>query len=150
MRWVDNVLEAREIFIGLYEINDIESITLIKVIKDVLLRLNLSLANIRGQCYDGASVMTGHKNVVAKCIQDIKPRAVLTHCYGHSLNLAVPDSVKACKIMKDVLETVREITKLIKFSPRTETILRAVKEEAGFHYSWDTSALSNTIDCQTR
>ena len=93
--------------------------------------LKLSLTNIHGQCYDGASAMTGHKSGVANCIQDIESRTVFTHCYGYSLNLAVLDSVKACQMMKDVLETVREITKLIKFSPQREAILRAVKEEVG-------------------
>ena len=33
--------------------------------------------------------------------------------------------------MKDVLETVREITKLIKFSLRRAAIICAVKEEVG-------------------
>ena len=36
MHWVDDTLEVHKDFIGLYEINDKESVTLIKVIKDVL------------------------------------------------------------------------------------------------------------------
>ena len=35
-------------------------------IKDVLLKLQLSLVNCRGQCYDGASNIMGHKTGVAK------------------------------------------------------------------------------------
>ena len=35
-------------------------------IKDVLLKLQLSLVNCRGQCYDGARNMMGHKTGVAK------------------------------------------------------------------------------------
>ena len=45
-------------------------------------------------------------------------RAVYTHCYGHSLNLAASDAIKSSKMMKDALETTHEITKLIKFSPK--------------------------------
>ena len=88
-------LDVHEDFIGLYSIDNTESQTLVKVIKDVLLRMNLSVQNIRGQCYDGASVMKGHRAGVAKVISDLEPRAVYTHCYGHSLNLAVCDSVRA-------------------------------------------------------
>ena len=44
-------------------------------IKDVLLKLQLSLVNCRGQCYDGASNMMGHKTGVAKRIQDLQPKA---------------------------------------------------------------------------
>ena len=36
--------------------------------------------------------MSGTKNGVAKLISEEEPRAVFTHCYGHSLNLAVGDS----------------------------------------------------------
>ena len=46
----------------------------------------------------------------AKRICDLEPRAV---CYGHALNLAAGDTLKQSKLMKEALETTREITKLI-------------------------------------
>ncbi len=59
--------------------------------------------------------MSGSKHGVAKQILDDETRAVYTHCYGHAaLNLAVGDVVKQCKLMKHSLETVNEISKLIK------------------------------------
>ena len=60
--------------------------------KDVLLKLQLSLVNCGGQCYDGASNMMGHKTGVAKRIQDLQPKAYPTHCHGHSLSLSVRDT----------------------------------------------------------
>ena len=45
-----------------------------QLIKDVLLRLNLHLANARGQCYDGCSTMTGGKNGVAAQIKRENPQ----------------------------------------------------------------------------
>ena len=62
--------------------------------------------------------MSGIRNGVAKHISDREPRAVFTHCYGHVLNLAVSDTVKKSKVMKSSLETVNEISKLIKKSPK--------------------------------
>ena len=50
------------------------------------------------------------------------------HCYGHSLNLLVKDATKSNTLINDVLEIVVEITKLIKFSPKREQLLGAVKE----------------------
>ena len=35
--------------------------TLVSVIKDVVLHLNLDLHNCRGQCYDGAANMAGSR-----------------------------------------------------------------------------------------
>ena len=79
--------------------------------------------------YDGCSTMSGTRTGVAKRITDEEPRAVFTHCYGHSLNLAASDTVKKSKLMKDALDTTHEITKLIKFSPRRDAIFHALKAE---------------------
>lgn len=62
----------------------------------------------------GASAISSSKHGVSKKISDLEPRAVYTHCYGHAFNLAAGNTLK---IMKDALETSREITKLIKYSP---------------------------------
>lgn len=83
-----------------------------------MIRLNLSMSKLRGQCYHGCSTMSGTRTGVAKPIADEEPRAVFSHCYGHSLNLAVSDTVKKSKLMKDALDTTHEITKL-KIFPTT-------------------------------
>ena len=98
IRWVSKDFEVHEDFIGLYKVDQIDARTLVFVIKDVLLRLNLSLSNIRGQCYDGAACMAGIRSGVAKQLLDEEPRAVYTHCYGHALNLACGDTITQCKI----------------------------------------------------
>ena len=61
--------------------------------------------------------MSGYRTGVAKRISDIEPRAVFTHCYGHPLNLAANNTLKQSMLVKEVLDTIREITKLIKYSP---------------------------------
>ena len=43
-----------------------------------------------GQCYDGASAMSGTRSGVAKNQLDEELCAVYTHCCGHALNLAIP------------------------------------------------------------
>lgn len=48
-------------------------------------------------------------------------RALYIHCFGHALNLAVADTVKQSKVCYDALETVLEVTKLVKFSPKWNT-----------------------------
>lgn len=131
IRWVES-FHVFEEFIGLYSIPSLEAKTIVAVIKDVLTRLNLDVRKVRGQCYDGASVMRGPRSGVATLISSIEPRAVYTHCYGHSLNLAASDALKESKLMNDALETVHEITKLIKFSPRRDGIFHRLKEDASF------------------
>ena len=74
--------------------------SLVALIKDALLRMNLSLHKARGQYYDGTANMSGAKSGVAKQLTDEKPRALYTHCYGHALNLACGDAIKSASFYK--------------------------------------------------
>ena len=128
-RWVDNELDVHEDFIGLYETESTDVIALLTIIHEVLKRLNISITKLSSQCYDGASAMSGCKAGVAKLILDEEPRAIYTHCYGHSLNLACNDTIKQCAIVRNAFDTANEITKLIKKTPRRDAILNRLKLE---------------------
>ena len=91
--------------------------------------MNLPISDCRGQCYDGASNMSGCKNGVATQIIADEKRAIFIHCHAHALNLAVGDCIKKSKICCEALETAFEITKLIKFSPKRNTTLDKIKAE---------------------
>ena len=54
-------------------------------------------------------MMSGNKSGVAKLFRDIESSAIYTHCYG----LAASDTVKRCNLMKNTLDTVHEICKLV-------------------------------------
>ena len=55
-------------------------------------------------------------------------QCTFTAIYGHALNLAVADTLKQSKLMKDSLEITGEITKLIKYCPRRDGICQRLKE----------------------
>ena len=126
IRWVSEHLEVHEEFLGLYHVPSIDAVTLTT---DGLVRMNVSMSKLRGQCYHGASTMRGAKSGVVKRILDEEPRAVYTHCYGHSINLAASDAVKQTKLMRDALDMTHDITKLIKYSPRREAVSRVERRE---------------------
>ena len=111
LRWVDTLLQAHEEFIGVQDVESTAASILVAVIHDVLIRLNVSVSTLRGQCYDGASAMSGSRRGVAALIQREEPRAVYTHCYGHALNLACGDAIKNCELMKNALDTSYELIK---------------------------------------
>ena len=71
--------------------------------------MRLSVAQCRGQCYDGASNMVGCRKGVATQLARKEKSAVLAHCYGHALNLAVGDSMKQSKVCKDALDIAFEL-----------------------------------------
>lgn len=127
LRWVDDLFDIHEDFLGFYEVQNIKSETIVSAITDILLRIQISLDNCRGQCYDGASNMLGKKSGVAKQIQDKQPKAFVTHCHCHSLSLSVKDTTNESKILSHTMDTTGEIAVLVKYSPKREQKLEAIK-----------------------
>ena len=73
--------------------------------------------------------MVGTRNGVATQLREEENRAVFFHCYGHALNLAVGDSVKNSKLLKDALENTFEVSKLVKFSPKRDVMFEKLKDK---------------------
>ena len=99
------------------------------MLKDVLIRLQLYLSDYRGQCYDGASNMLSRKSGVAKRIQEIQPKAYVTHCDCHSLSPSVKDETKDSKMLSDAMDITKEVVQLIKLSPKREHMLGVIKRK---------------------
>ena len=127
LRWVDEKLLVHEEMVGLYQIDNTCAETIANSIKDVLLRLNISIQKCRGQTYDGASAMSGRKTGVQARIKNDQPKALFNNCHGHLINLACADSIKQSKVISDALDTALEITKLVKKSPNRDTKLEKIR-----------------------
>ena len=59
-----------------------------------------------------------------------EPRAIRTHCYGHSLQLAVGDMVREVRNLRDAMDTTNEISKLLKYSPKRDRTFEKLKAES--------------------
>ena len=78
--------------------------------------------------------------VAARCLAE-NTAAVHVHCLAHSMNICLQSTARNIFVLRDALELVREITKLIKFSPNS--YLFQVKES-------NESAVSLKSLCPTR
>ena len=85
---------------------------------------------------------------VAKLVMNEEPRAVYTHCYGHSINLTVYDAIKLSKIIGNALDTTHEVTKLIKFSPHRQEIFRELKTQHDSIHDFNSAGMR--LLCPTR
>lgn len=56
--------------------------------------------------------MVGAKTGIATHLNKIGPRAFQTHCYGQALPLAIDDTIKAIKLMRDTTAASFELNKL--------------------------------------
>ena len=107
LRRVYESFEPQEEFIGLHKVDKTSGNTITKALSDVLQRMDLSVLNCRGQCYDGATNMSGIRQCTAAQFLLQEPRASYNHCYGHALNLAVGDTIKNIRLLRDTLDTLK-------------------------------------------
>jgi len=117
-RWVSENYEVREDFIGLYVCEKTDAESLVRIIKDIVIRCGLEMQDIRGQTYDGASVLQGQVSGVAKRIKDECPKALSIHCLNHCLNLVLQESSSKCLTMSNSLSVVQQIHNIISASPK--------------------------------
>ena len=97
LHWVNSKeFNVHEDFIGFYEVDNIQSKTIVQAITDPLIQLNLPISRCRG--HDGASNMMGKKSGVAAEIIKLEPKALATHCHCHSLNLSVKSTTEQCQL----------------------------------------------------
>ena len=138
IRWVDDQLSVHEEFVGIKPVDRTTAEDIVNVLSQTLVEMHLKIADCRGQCYDGASTMSGSVSGVATRIKAINSKCLYTHCYGHVLNLGVKDACKNVKCLNDTFDTAAEICKLVKLSPQRDTHLRKIRketenEDAGVH-----------------
>ncbi|KAJ8873774.1 hypothetical protein PR048_024608 [Dryococelus australis] len=109
LRYVDEILSPVERSVGLYDTDSTTSEAISNIIFYVLIRLQLSVAHLRGQAYDGASNMSGHKRGVQSLVKEQQQLAPFIHCGAHSANLVIQDSCGASYVIKNSLQLAHNI-----------------------------------------
>ena len=126
LRFVLNV-QVRQVFVDFVEVERITGPVLAQAILQWLSTHGLSPADIRGQCYDGASNMSEAVSGCKTIIQQKAPQTLYFHCAAHRLNLAV---VSACKVQafKNAESYVGEIARYFNYSAKRQRALdRAIE-----------------------
>ena len=119
--------EIREVFVDFLEVERITGRVLGEAILKWLRNHGISPTDMRGQCYDGASNMSGARSGVKAIVQEAAPKAMYYHCAAHRLNLSV---VSACSIraFKNAESYVGEISRFFSYSAKRQRLLdRAIE-----------------------
>ena len=137
LRFVDSEGSIREEFVAFLKLNRVRAADIADALVKCLENLGLSLSELRGQGYDGASTMGGHKSGVQARIREKQPKAVYTHCASHSLNLVI---VKSCSVpeIRNCIDSIKSITIWVKYSPKREALLKAIAGECTYPASRQT------------
>jgi len=111
IRWMEG-LKIHETFLVFLRVTDATATGLTKLITDFLQKIGLDLNKLRGQGYDGASVMSGQLRGVQQQMRGLTGGASavpFVHCAAHNLNLVINDAVKAATQSSAFFDTVSEI-----------------------------------------
>lgn len=109
--------EIKEVFVDFLQVERITGEVLGSTTVEWLLSHNVCLTDMRGQCYEGASNMSGARSGCRAIVHQSAPLAQYFHCASHRLNLAV---ISACKIpaLRNAESYISEITRFFSFSPK--------------------------------
>jgi hypothetical protein len=78
-----------ERLVGVVHVKETSAICLKDVLQKLFINIGLSIKQVRGQCYDGASNMRGEFNgLKAKILQENRS-AHYMHCFSHQLQLVI-------------------------------------------------------------
>ncbi len=129
IRWVDDEFIIHEDPVELIHVPKTDSATLTSALKDCLIRLCLPITQCRGQAYDGASNMSGHLNGIAAQIAKDVPAALFLHCFAHCTNLCLQTVGRQCVPIRDALDLIMELSKLIRYSPKRSTLFSTLQTQ---------------------
>ena len=128
LRYVDYKGFVRERFFQVVSVNDTNASTLKKEICNVLARYDLSIENLRGQGYDGASNMRGEWNGLQALFLKDCPYAYYIHCFAHRLQLVL---VAVAKEVHDIWLFFSKLNSIVNFvsaSSKRHSELKSIRE----------------------
>ena len=77
-------------------------------------------------------------------VLDEQPKAIYTHYYGHSLNLACSDTIRQSKIIKNAFNTANKIVNLVKKIPSSRCFVGSPERRAVITFTWYIRSLCPT------
>nr|XP_027118594.1 zinc finger MYM-type protein 1-like [Coffea arabica] len=124
IRYVDSHGYVIERFLGILHVRDTTSLSLKKAIDDLFSKHGLSISQIRGQGYDGASNMRGEYNGLKTLIMKENGSAYNIHCFAHQLQLSLVGVAKKHVQVSSMYNTLSTLVHVLEGSSKRQEILR--------------------------
>lgn len=136
LRFVDKDGVVKERFVGLVHVTDTSALSLKSAIDAFFAKHGLSLTQVRGQGYDGASNMSGKFNGLKSLILSENESAFYIHCFAHQLQLVVVAVAKKHEGVKDFFELLALLVTVVNSSCKRKDMIREshkqrIQEEVG-------------------
>ncbi|KAJ0971407.1 hypothetical protein J5N97_019366 [Dioscorea zingiberensis] len=123
VRYVNNDGQVIERILGIVHVTNTTALSLKVAIEDLFFKHNLSLSQLRGQGYDGASNMQGEYNGLKTLILKENQSAFYIHCFAHQLQLALVAVAKKNVSIEVLFIVVNDIVNVVGGSCKRRDIL---------------------------
>ena len=119
VRYVTAFGFIREAVVGLIKAGSTAAANLCSVVDARLEELRLSVNDIVGQCYDGASNMSGHTSGLQARLKDLSIRKpIFVHCCAHVFNLVLLDICKQVSTCARTFKLLHSVYVVVEGSPK--------------------------------
>ncbi|XP_076959209.1 uncharacterized protein LOC143635209 [Bidens hawaiensis] len=129
MRYVDKRGVVKESLIGVAHVNNTSSATLKEAIVYLLSNNQLSIDQVMGQGYDGASNTRGKFNGLKALILRDNPSAHYIHCFAHQLQLVIVAVAKKHTGVKEFYESLGLVFNTVGASCKRKYMMLELKSE---------------------
>ena len=127
MCYVDKLGRVCERFLAVVHVAGTTSLELKAAIQSLLCRHHLTITQIRGQGYDGASNMKGEVKGLKTLIMKESPSAYYVHCFAHQLQLVLVAVAKGNVGCQTFFGQISRLLNIIGVSCKRHDMLRDVR-----------------------
>lgn len=129
LRYVDKLGGVCERFLAVVHVAGTSSLQLKTAIQSLLTSHHLTLTQIRGQGYDGASNMKGEVKGLKTLIMKESPSAYYVHCFAHQLQLVLVAVAKGNVGCQTFFGQVSRLLNIVGVSCKRHDMLRDVRAQ---------------------
>jgi hypothetical protein len=124
-----DLMEVREEFLTFHHAKKLDASSLASLIENEIKQTGINKQLVLGQCYDGASVMSGCNKGVQALLRHTYSNAVYIHCFAHRLNLVLTDTVTDIPMVSEFFALVQALYVFISRSNIHSKFLDLQKEK---------------------
>ena len=119
-----------ERFLDFYDTQKVDAENLTSLIIQALLDHGLNIHDCIGQCYDGASVMSGEHSGVQRRIQNIVEHCIYyVHCHAHRLNLVLVSTARHIRSCEDFFGVLQLLHSFFSVSAKRHSTFVQVQKD---------------------
>jgi hypothetical protein len=129
LRYVDKSGLVKESFVGLVHVTETTSAYLKSSIDSLFAKFKLSLKQVRGEGYDGASNMRGEFNGLKSLIMRDNSTIYYMHCFAHQLQLVVVAVVRKNREISQIFSWISTLLNVVGGLVKTRDMIREINLE---------------------